>query len=151
MDIQAHALCPNVYGVFHKKALDYENILQIQNSVMNINGKLSIKILLTYDDFIIDTSDWELLKNEIDLNIEHWNGLTLSFTHLENSEFKCETGLVGGKKFKVRFHKDIWDISDGFMHVISECNDNYFECAISYWSTLKTNIDKIFFHAKCSF
>ena len=137
MDIQAYVLCPNVYGVFYKKALDYENILQIQNSIMNINGKLSIKILLTYDYFIIDMSDWELLKNKIDLNIGHWNGLTLSFTHLENSEFKCETGLVGGKKFKVRFHKDIWDISDGFMHVISEYNDNYFECAISYWSTLK--------------
>ena len=58
----------------------------------------------------MDIQAYALCPNEIDLDIGHWNGLILSFTQLENSEFKCETGLAGGKKFKVRFHKDIWDI-----------------------------------------
>ena len=70
MDIRVCVLCNYVYGTFHKKGLGKDNILQIQNGIANIDGKYSIKIYLSQDNFIMDISDWNLLRNEIDNNIE---------------------------------------------------------------------------------
>ena len=91
MDIHVRVLCNYVYGTFHKKGLGNLNILQIQNSVMNIDRKYSIKIHLSHDDFIMDMADWQLLKTDIDNNFEYWDLITSSHTNLSNIEFDCQS------------------------------------------------------------
>ena len=100
MDIHVYVLCHNVYGTFHKKGLGNTDFLQIQNITMNVNGKQSIRIYLSYDDFILDVSDWELLRNEIDNNIEYWKDISISYTYLNNTEFDCQSTSLNERKYR---------------------------------------------------
>ena len=98
-----------VFCVIHKKGLGNTNILQIQNSAMNIDRKYSIKIHLSHDDFIMDMADWELLKTEIDNNIEYWDLITSSHTNLSNIEFDCQSTSLNERRYSLKFERDTWD------------------------------------------
>ena len=104
-----HVLCNSVYGTFHKTGLGNVNFLQIQNVTMKIDGKHSIRIYLSHDDFIIDMSDWDLLRSEIDNNIEYWNEISISHTHLNNIEFDCQSTSFNERKYRIKFVRDSWD------------------------------------------
>ena len=144
MDIRVCVLCNYVYGTFHKKGLGKDNILQIQNGIANIDGKYSIKIYLSQDDFIMDISDWNLLRNEIDNNIESWDLITSSHTHLNSIEFDCQSTSFAERKYKVKFVRDSWDDDNSNLYVYMDNKRIYFGFDFLDWETLKSNIDNVF-------
>ena len=151
MDIHVRVLCNYVYGTFHKKGLGNVNILHVQNSLMNIDRKYSIKIHLSHDDFIMDMTDWELLKTDIDNNIEHWDLITSSHSNLSKMEFDCQSTSLNERRYCVKFEKDDWDSDNARVFLFMNNKRIYFGFDLLDWETLKSNIDAIFWNIECSF
>ena len=144
MDIHVRVLCNYVYGTFHKKGLGNANILQIQNTLMNGDGKYAIKIYLSQDDFIMDADDWELLKTEIDKNIEDWDYILANHANLNTIEFDCLSTSLNARKYSLKFEKDAWDGSNPSVFIYMANKRIFFGFDFTDWETLKSNIDAIF-------
>ena len=151
MDIHVRVLCNYVYGTFHKKGLGYANILQIQNSAMNIDRKSSMKIHLSRDDFIMDMADWDLVKSEIDNNIVDWDCIMGSHTNLNNIEFDCQSTSLNERRYSIKFERDTWDGGNPSLFLYMDNKRIHFGFDLLDWETLKSNIDAIFWNIECSF
>ena len=119
-----------------------------ENIIINVDGKQSIRI---YDDFIIDMSDWELLRSEIDNNIKYWNEISISYTHLNSTKFDCQLTLLNERKYRLIFEREAWDTNNASLYVYMHNKRNYFGFDVLDWETLKSNIDKVFWNKECSF
>ena len=153
MDIHVRVLCNYVYGTFHKKGLGNVNILQVQNTLMNADGKYAIKIHLSHDDFIMDADDWELLKTEIDCKIEDWDYILNTRANLNTIEFDCQSTSLNARRYSLKFERDVWDGSNPSIFLYMSNKRIYFGFDYVDWETLKSNIDAIFRNnnMECSF
>ena len=111
---------------------------------MNIDRKHSIKIHLSHDYFIMDMTDWELLKTDIDNNIEYWDLITSSHTNLNNIKFDCQSTSLNERRYCVKFEKDDWDSDNARVFLFLDNKRIYFGFDLLDWETLKSNIDAIF-------